>query len=270
MRNIKSVFLGGKQIGANALRILVDKGVPPEFVVANLDDNGIDTWHESLVRIAHESGIKVITGKKVRDTEIIREIQKVEPEIIFCIGGMQIIPKELLDIPKLGVLNIHPALLPKYRGRFSTAHAIFNGEKFTGATVHWMDEGLDSGPIILQEKFPIDDGDTARSVYDKVTKVGSNLFIEFLEILNSERDIVAIPQDEKQATYYPKDLPGSGKLDWKWDGATINRFIRAMTFEPFPPPDFIFGEKKMVIIDERYFSGFKAENIDEDDQKTDK
>ena len=265
-RKIKHVFIGGKQIGVNALRTLLAHEMSPELVVTNLDDDGVDTWHESLVRVAREANLPLITGRKVRDPEIVERIKNIDPDIIFCIGGMQIIPEELLKIPKLGTLNIHPALLPKYRGRFSTAHAIFNGEEYTGATVHWMDEGLDTGPIILQEKFAITQDDTARTVYDKFTETGTKLFEDFLVILESGEKIIATPQDESIATYYPKEMPGNGKIDWSWDGSKIERFIRAMTFEPFPPPEFMIGEKKMVIIDERYFPGFNTEKSNEKEE----
>lgn len=257
-KEIRYVFIGGKQIGVNTLRALLTRGMPPSLVIANLDDTGGDSWHESLVRIAREEGLPLITGKKVRDPDVTKQIKGIDPDIIFCIGGMQIIPKELLEIPKLGTLNIHPALLPKYRGRFSTAHAIFNGEEYGGATIHWMDEALDAGPIILQKKFAITPEDTARTTYDKFTVTGTELFENFLDILESGKEIIAIPQDESVATYYPKEMPGNGKIDWSWDGKKIERFIRAMTFEPFPPPEFMIGEKKMVIVDERYFPGFNT------------
>ena len=165
---------------------------------------------------------------------------------------MQIIPPEVLALPRLGTLNIHPALLPKYRGRFSTTHAIFNGETTHGVTIHWMDEGIDSGPIIMQEKFPITPDDTGKSVYDKFTAVGTRLFNEFLNTWLAEKQIVASPQDESQATYYPKGLPGAGAIDWSWSGEQIRNWIRAMTFAPFPPPSFHLGDKKMIIIDEKY------------------
>lgn len=265
-KEARYVFIGGKQIGVNTLRALLVREMSPSLVIANLDDTGEDTWHESLVRVAKEENLPFITEKKVRDIDIIEQIKSIDPDIIFCIGGMQIIPKELLDIPKLGTLNIHPALLPKYRGRFSTAHAIFNGEEYGGATIHWMDEGLDTGPIILQEKFAITKEDTARTAYDKFTETGTKLFENFLDILESGKEIIAIPQDESAATYYPKEMPGNGKIDWSWDGKKIERFIRAMTFEPFPPPEFMIGEKKMVIIDERYFPGFNTKKSDEKDE----
>jgi len=152
------VFIGGKQIGANCLRQLLQRGVRPRLVIGNLDDDGKDkSWHESLVKAAKQARLPTIEKRKVREPAILERIKNIQPEIIFCIGGMQIIPPEVLAIPRLGTLNVHPALLPKYRGRYSTAHAIFNGEKTTGVTVHWMDEGIDSGPIILQEKIKIID-----------------------------------------------------------------------------------------------------------------
>lgn len=247
-----NVFIGGKQIGVNCLRELLRKNVPPALVIVNLDDVGEDTWHESLFRIACSYGLPTISGKKVRDTDVVDKIRKLQPEIIFAIGGMQIIPKDVLKIPALGCLNIHPALLPKYRGRFSTAHAIFNGEEYSGATLHWMDEGLDSGPIIMQKKVRIEEDDTGRTLYDKVLNdAGGKLFSHFLDLWLSGEEIKSIPQNENQATYYPKDLPGGGKIDWSWDGKKINRFIRAMTFPPFPPPSFAIGDKKMIIIEEK-------------------
>lgn len=256
MKSIKSVFIGGKQIGCDCLRVLLEEKQPPALVVANLDDTGEDTWHESLVRVAREAGLPIITEKKLSDAETLASIRAVKPDIIFAIGGMQIISKDILAVPTKGTINVHPALLPKYRGRFSTAHAIFNGEKETGCTLHWMDEGLDSGPIILQESFPITEDDTGRSVYDNFTNVGTKLFREFLLMLMKDVPIKSVPQNESEATYYPKGLPGGGKIDWSWDGETIKRFIRAMTFEPFPPPRFAIGSKKMVIVDERHFPGY--------------
>lgn len=253
--------MGGKQIGVNTFRILVEADLRPEFVVANLDDTGVDTWHESLVRVANEAGVEVITGKKVRDPDVVQRITEADPDFIFCIGGMQIIPQEVLDSPKQGTLNIHPALLPKYRGRFSTVHALFNNETETGATLHFMDENLDSGPIIAQERFPITPTDTGKTIYDKFTDAGTTLFRELVDRIKKGEAIVGTPQNENDATYYPKGLPGDGKIDWDWDGRTIERFIRAMTFEPFPPADFMIGDKHMLIIDEKFFLGFKQEDV---------
>lgn len=257
MINKNCIFIGGKQIGVNCLKQLLKRGVVPELIIGNLDDDGEDTWHESLIKVAEEKGLDAIKNKKVKDPEVIKKIKEINPEIIFCIGGTQLIPSEVLVVPRLGCLNIHPALLPKYRGRYSTAHAIFNGEKYTGVTAHWMDEGIDSGPIIMQERIEIDENDTAKSLYDKFTSVGEKLFAEIIEKwINGER-ITSVPQNENEATFYKKELPNNGKIDWSWDGRKIRNFIRAMTFEPFPPASFNIGKKKMVIVDEKYFKGFE-------------
>lgn len=251
------VFIGGKQIGVDCLRELLSKGIAPKLVIGNVDDKGKDGWHESLVRVAKEFKVPTIKQTKVKDPKIIKKLVKINPEVILCIGGTQIIPRQVLKIPKMGCLNIHPALLPKYRGRFSTVHALFNDEEYIGVSVHWMDEGIDSGPIIFQTKFKVEEFDTAKDVYDKFTKVGTQLFTKFINYWIEGKKINARAQDEKLATYYPKGLPNNGEIDWSWDGRKILRFIRAMTFEPFPPASFKIGEKKMVIVDEKYFKGFK-------------
>lgn len=247
----KSVFIGGKQIGANCLKILVERKIIPELVIPNLDDTGIDTWYESLVRVAKENDLPLQEKCHVKDQKIISKIEEIQPEIIFCIGGTQIISPGILAIPPLGCLNIHPAMLPKYRGRFSTAHAIFNGEKSTGVTLHWMDSGIDSGPIISQKEIPITPDDTGKTLYEKFSSCGTDLFRDFLELWLSGKEIPSIPQNENEATYFPKGLPNDGEIDWDWDGEKIRDFIRAMTFEPFPPPTFKLGSKDMVIIENK-------------------
>lgn len=246
------VFIGGKQIGKNCLELLLKYKIKPVLVFGNKNDKGADDQiHESVLKFAKKAGLKII-NKPVKNPEVIKMIKNANPEIIFSIGGMQIIPKEIINTPKLGVLNIHPALLPKYRGRYSTAHAIFNGEKETGVTVHWMNEEIDAGPIIMQKSYPIGDNDTAKEVYNQFTEIGTNLFADFIKLWISGKKIIATPQNERQATYYPKGLPNDGKINWNWSGEQIRNFIRAMTFAPYPPVDFNLGDKKMLIIDEKY------------------
>lgn len=257
MKNNKCIFIGGKQIGANCLKHLLKRGIRPELVIGNLNDNGEDkAWHSSLVKISKQERLNTIKNTRINTPQIIEKIRSINPAIIFCIGGTQIIPGEILKIPKLGSLNIHPAFLPKYRGRYSIPHAIFNGEKYIGITVHWMDEGIDSGPIIMQKKIKIRDSDTAKTLYNKFTLSGERLFIKFLDMWLSGRRIQSVPQDENQASYTFKSLPNKGVIDWLWSGEKIMRFIRAMTFEPFAPVSFSIGDKEMVIIDKKYFKGF--------------
>jgi methionyl-tRNA formyltransferase len=252
--NTRCIFIGGKQLGVNCLKGLLKLNIRPELVMGNPDDQGEDnTLHDSLLKQAGLENLKTVPEKKLSDPEIISSFNQIQPEIIFCIGGIRLIPKEILEIPKLGCINIHPALLPKYRGRYSTVHAIFNGESHTGVTLHWMDEGIDSGPIIFQETIDIEPNDTAKTLWEKFTVKGESLFKAFLELWLSGNTIPSKTQDESQATYYPKGLPNGGEIDWSWSGEKIRNFIRAMTFEPFPPPQFKIGKKNMVVVDEKYF-----------------
>lgn len=258
MRENRCVFIGGKPIGNICLLELLKRHIVPDFVIPNPDDKGKDRiWHESLIKVSRQNSLKVLLPKKLSDKKIIQKIKMAHPEIIFCIGSTRIIPPEIIKIPKLGCLNIHPGLLPEYRGRYSTAYAIFNGERTTGVTLHWIDEGIDSGPIIMQEKIKISSADTARDLYERFTIVGTKLFARFLRIWLSCKRIVSRKQDESRATYNPMVLPADGKIDWAWSGKKIRNFIRAMTFEPFPPAEFNLGKKRMLIIDEKYFTGFK-------------
>jgi len=253
----KIVFIGGKQIGVECLRILIQSNLKPALVISNLDDKGKDTWHESLVKLAKKEKLNYIKNKKISDKSVVKKIKSINPDIIFCFGGTQIISKEILTIPKEGVLNLHPALLPKYRGRYSTVHAIYNGENKTGVTLHLMDSGIDSGPIISQISFPILKSDTARSVYDNFTIYGSKLFENYIKLWIKGNEIKAKKQNPKIATYFPKGLPNNGEINWKWNGDKIYNLIRSLTFEPFEPASFMIGNKKMVIVEEKYFKGYK-------------
>ena len=247
--NKKCVFIGGRQIGVNCLRVLLSHQVKPELVIGEIKDDGKDTiLFESLINVAEQNNLNVLRGAKIKDEEIIEKIESLQPDIIFHVGGTQLIPIRVIRAAVLGCTNLHPALLPKYRGRFSTAHALFNGEEKTGVTLHWLSEGIDNGPIIKQKSYPITESDTGKTLYEKFTHVGTELFNEFVKLWLSRAKIPSTPQDESQATYYPKELPNNGEIDWSWDGEKIKRFIRAMTYEPYPPPTFKIGDEKMVIV----------------------
>lgn len=259
MANLKSfVIIGGRQISVDCLKELLKRGLKPRLIIGNPGDRGQDAWFQSLVKFAKKQKLPTLVDQRIDQSDVIRKIKAAQPEVIFCLGATQIIPPEVLKIPKLGCFNIHPALLPKYRGRYSTAHVIFNGEKYAGVTAHWLNEKMDAGPIIFQKRIAINPDDTAKSLYDKVlTRGGLALFKKFLNLWLSGRPILSHPQNEKQATSFPKKMPNDCRLDWSWSGRKIRDFIRAMTFEPFPSAEFRLGKKQMVIIDKKYFKGFE-------------
>ena len=252
----KVVFIGGKQIGVNCLKILLENKIRPELVIPNKDDTDqSEEWHDSLTKVAEESQLKVYRNS-LKDEETKNKIYDIKPDIIFCIGSNAIVPDSIIQIPKEKTINIHPALLPKYRGRFSTVYAIFNGDNKTGVTLQYINKLMDAGPVIFQREFSISNADTAKDVYDNFTKVGTELFINFIDDWINNRDIVSVDQDESISSVC-RGLPNNGNIDWNWDGQKILRFIRSMTFPPFPPVNFMIGDRKMVIIEEKYFKGYK-------------
>jgi methionyl-tRNA formyltransferase len=153
------------------------------------------------------------------------------PDVLFSLHYRQRIPVRILEVPTFGCVNLHPSLLPKYRGCFSVPWAIINGERFAGYTYHYMVEEFDVGNIILQETVPIQNTETAFSLFHKLILEGMRSFEVVFEKVVEHRD-PGTPQP-KGGSYYPRKLPYDGEIDVKWEEDRIERFIRAMLFPPY-------------------------------------
>ena len=160
--------------------------------------------------------------------EIIRDLQ---PDIIVVVAYGQILPKSILSIPKYGAINVHASLLPKYRGAAPIARAILNGEKVTGVTTMMMDEGMDTGDILLQREIPMGDEVTCEILQDRLASLGAQLLSETLEKMKAGT-IRPIPQDHSKATFAPPLKKEDGHVDWKREAEEIDRQVRA--FNPWP------------------------------------
>ncbi len=156
---------------------------------------------------AEEKGLKIYQPSKLRDNqEIIDIIKNINPEVICVVAYGKIIPKEILDIPKFGCINVHPSLLPKYRGPAPIQWAILNGDQKTGVTTMYLDEGMDSGDIILQEETKIEDMETSGELWDRLSKTGAKLLVETLKQIEEGKaprkkqgkDFVVAPMLEKE------------------------------------------------------------------------
>lgn len=154
-----------------------------------------------------------------------------QPDVMFSLHYRQRIPNRILEIPAYGCVNLHPSLLPRYRGCCSVPWAIINGEQVTGYTYHYMVEQFDKGNIILQKEVPVDNSETAFSLFHKLIMKGMNSFSEVLERVIKHRDIGILQQ--QGGSYYPRRLPFDGNIDISWDKSKVERFIRAMYFPPF-------------------------------------
>jgi methionyl-tRNA formyltransferase len=168
-----------------------------------------------------------------------------ELDVLFSVYYDRIISKTVLDHPRLGGINLHGALLPEYRGRFTFLHAILHGEREYGATLHFMDEGADTGDIISIRRFPLDDKVTARSLYDITTREGILLFKETLPSI-IDGSVKGVPQGPGTYSYRSGAIP-EGEVDLSWDPNYIDRFIRALHFPPYDPAFIKFGEKKFFL-----------------------
>ena len=213
------------------LEELLKDGANVVLVFTHEDDPQEEIWFRSVKKIAQEHGIPVRTPKKIDEAEL-AVLRAVRPEIIFSFYYRAMIPKEVLELPRLGAYNIHGALLPKYRGRACVNWAVLNGEKETGATLHVMTEFADRGDIIGQKAVPIEFEDTARDVFMKVASAGRDILMESLPELEAGT-AHRTPQDEARATKFGRRRPEDGRIDWNKSAVEIYNLVRAVT-HPFP------------------------------------
>ena len=252
MNKLNYIFIGGKQLGYYCLNYLIKKKNKPIYLVPNLDDTGKDNvFNKSLKKLGIKNKIKIVSLKKL--SKLLNN-KNFNIDVIFSIGSSQILPLNILDKSKLGALNIHPSLLPKYRGRYSIPHAIFNGERYTGISTHWIGKKIDTGKVISQIKIKIHDHDTAETIYKKFTLVSFNEFKKiYLKILKKEK-FKYKNINFSSSKYKKKELPNKGTINWGWKGKKILKYIRSMLHEPFPPPQFDIGSKTYYIVNKSYLN----------------
>lgn len=219
------------EVGSLCLEELVKDGANIVALFTHEDDPNEEIWFRSVKKIALENNIPVRTPQKIGAAEI-AYLKEKSPELIFSFYYRAMIPKEVLEIPRLGAYNIHGALLPKYRGRACVNWAVLNGEKETGATLHVMTEFADAGNVIAQKSVPIAFEDTARDVFLKVAHAARDILLSSLRELEAGT-AKRTPQDEAQATKFGRRRPEDGKIDWDKTAVEIYNLVRAVT-HPFP------------------------------------
>jgi methionyl-tRNA formyltransferase len=175
--------------------------------------------------------IPIHQPESVKDPAFIREIKKLNPRLIVVAAYGQILPRSLLEIPEMGCVNVHASLLPKYRGAAPINWAIAAGESETGVTTMMMDEGMDTGPILLSRSVDIDPMDTAISLQERLADVGAEVVVETIQGLE-EGTIHPIAQDGEKATYAPPLKKEDGRIDWSLPASVLHKRLRAMI--PWP------------------------------------
>lgn len=243
-KELKIVFMGTPQFSVPVLDSLI-KNYKVKAVVTQLDKQvgrSGKIAYPPVKQLALDNNILVLQYQKIKESY--QEIIDLEPDLIVTCAYGQILPKELLDYPKYGCINVHASLLPKLRGGAPIHRSIINGDKKTGITIMYMAPGMDDGDIITQEEVEITDTDTASTLHDKLSILGSKLLIETLpSILNNTNK--RIPQDESKVTFAPIIKPEDEKLDFNKTTYQIYNQIRGLN--SFPGAYFMLDNKRFKV-----------------------
>lgn len=235
------LFLGTPEFAVPSLEVVKDKITG---VVTHPDrpaGRHLKVSSPSVKITAQKYNLPVYQPERVSSPEFINELKKMSVDLIITVAFGEILSEEVLNIPKLGSINLHASLLPKYRGAAPIAWALINGEKITGVTTFWLNECMDKGDIIMQKEIDILPDDTRGTLEKRLAEAGSELL---LETINSGTKIM-IPQDETKATYAPKLKKEDGKIDWAENAVTIHNKIRAMN--PWPGAYTFFKNKRLEV-----------------------
>ena len=231
---MRVLFIGTGEIGLPALRWLIAS--PHELVgVVTQPDKPVgrsQTIQAPPIKAAVEGlNIPVLQPERIKRAEAIEQIQALAPDVIVVMAYGQILPQAVLEIPKIACLNLHASLLPRHRGAAPIQAAIVAGDAETGITVMYMDEGLDTGDILLQAAIPIAPDETGGSLHDKLAELSPPPLAEALDQL-AAGTAPRVPQEKTRATYAPKLEREQGAIDWSQPADAIERKIRA--FDPWP------------------------------------
>ncbi len=231
---MKIMFMGTPEIAATCLSSLIDAGLDIAAVISREDKprrRGNIMTPTPVKSLALENNIPVYTPTTLRDGSFYALLEEIRPELIVVVAYGKILPKEVIDFPKYGCINAHVSLLPKYRGAAPMQRAIMDGEKETGVTIMYMDEGLDTGDIIISESFPIGEKDDFEAIHDRSAEVGGTLLLKAIASIG-DGTVTRTPQDHSLATYAKKVEREDAKIDFSLKASELDCRIRGVT--PIP------------------------------------
>ncbi|EQF23870.1 methionyl-tRNA formyltransferase [Clostridioides difficile CD160] len=231
---MKIVFMGTPDIAVPCLQKIIDEKYDILGVVTQPDKpkgRGKKLGMSPVKELAIENNIPVYQPIKARDEEFIETMKSLNPDVIVVVAFGQILPKDILEIPKLGCINVHVSLLPKYRGAAPINWVIINGEEKTGVTTMYMDEGLDTGDMILKTEVNLDDNITAGELHDKMMNIGAETLKETLKLIGegtAPREV----QNHEEFSYAPIMNKSLGNIDFSKNAMEIHNLVRGVN--PWP------------------------------------
>jgi len=244
---LRVVFVGTSGFGVPTLRRLREAGVEIPIVVTQPDrpkGRGRKLSPPPVKEAAIELGLPVIQPASIGDA--VSEIAAAKPHILLVVSYGQILPQEVLDIPSIGPLNIHPSLLPRYRGAAPLQRVLMNGETETGISLTWMVKELDAGPIFAIKSCPIDPEETYGELHDRLAEESADFFMEHLEELSILTSRKGEPQNHAEATYAPSIKKEETRIDWSLPAIQVHNGVRGLS--PSPGAFTLRGGKQLKIL----------------------
>ena len=231
---MKIVYMGTPDFSVAPLKALIEAGHTVTAVVTQPDKQkgrGKEVSMTPVKECALSYGIPVLQPVKIKAPEAVEELKKYEADIFVVVAFGQLLSEEILNMPKFGCINLHASLLPKYRGAAPIQWAVINGEKVSGVTTMRMDEGLDTGDMILKEEVTLTPNETGGSLFDRLAEVGAKLAVQTLQALE-DGTAEFTPQDHEKATQVGMIKKSFGEMDFTKSAVELERLIRGLN--PWP------------------------------------
>ncbi len=231
---MKVIFMGTPDFSVGTLEALIAAGHEVTLAVTQPDKpkgRGKSMQYPPVKEAALVHGIEVYQPRRVREPECIEYLRKYEADIIVVVAFGQILTKEILEMPKYGCINVHASLLPKYRGAAPIQWSVINGEKVSGVTTMRMDEGIDTGDMILKEEVVLDKEETGGSLFERLAKKGAELCVKTLKAIE-EGTATYTPQNHEEATHTTMIKKQLGELDWTKPAQELECLVRGLN--PWP------------------------------------
>jgi methionyl-tRNA formyltransferase len=237
VRRLRVVVVAEEAAGVQVLQGLSALETSPEIVavLTRSDADGAD--RPVVFESARKLGLDVWPSGSVRSPELASRLRAGEVDLLVNVHSLYLIHPSVLAAPRIGSFNLHPGPLPEYAGLNAPSWAIYRGESRHGVTLHWMDEGIDTGPIVWQEGFPIDSADTGLSISGKCVRSGVPLVLRLATLaVDDPEGIPREDQDLSRRAYFSSGPPAEGRIDWTQPADSILRFVRASDYSPFRSP----------------------------------
>lgn len=244
---MRVLFMGTPDFAVDTLQTLIQSEHEVIGVVTQPDKpkgRSGKMQYSPVKEVALENGLKVYQPEKVREEAFVHQLRIMSPDVIVVVAFGQILSKEILEMPKYGCLNVHASLLPKLRGAAPIQWSVIQGDEESGVTIQQMDEGIDTGDILLVQKYRLEEKETGGSLFDKLAKLGGPMILQVLS--DAEKgNLHPVPQEEEKHTYAKMLSKTMGQIDFSMSAVQIERLIRGLN--PWPSA-YCFLDGKMLKI----------------------